>query len=398
MTNQPMETIHILYLEDNPDDVSLIQTILKHSGLSCDILWVDRKEKFEAAILNPELDIIIGDYKLPNYNGLVALRYVKEKRPDLPFILLSGTIGEEKTIEMFRAGVADFILKENLHRLEPAITRALNEIEEKKKLKITEEKLKENELKSLMIIHDLAEMKKLDKLKNEFLSVVSHELRTPLTSIQGALDLLTSGVLGELSAHEPQELLILAKQNSERLIRLINDILDVEKMESGKMEFLFKPVEITRLLKEVINANQSYAESFNVRIKLLPPEQNIIVQADYDRLIQVLSNLISNAIKFSPRGGEVALTANQQGDKVRISVTDNGLGIPEEFQSKIFQKFSQADSSASCEHSGTGLGLSISRTIVEKHNGTISFITKINEGTTFYFYLPIIAVTKSVVI
>ena len=146
MTNQHMKTMHILHFEDNPDDADLMQTMLKRSSLTCNILWVDTKEKFEVAIVNPEIDIILSDYAIPNYNGLAALKISKEKRPDIPFILLSGRIGEEKTIEMFEAGVTDFITKDNLQRLVPSIIRALNEAEEKNKRKLAEETLKEREL------------------------------------------------------------------------------------------------------------------------------------------------------------------------------------------------------------------------------------------------------------
>lgn len=234
------------------------------------------------------------------------------------------------------------------------------------------------------------ELDKQDKLKSEFISVLSHELRTPLTSIKGSLDLLTSSMLNNLTTEGAQNLINIAKNNCGRLSRLIDDLLDIEKIESGQMNFLFKPILLNELLNEAITANQPYGEHFHVTLVLVSQQEGIIVNADYDRLIQVLSNLISNAIKFSPAGSKIIVSSEIQNNQVQVAVTDHGLGIPEAFQSKIFQKFAQADSTATREHGGTGLGLNISKTIIEKHGGTIFFKTQANKGSTFYFNLPMI--------
>lgn len=228
-----------------------------------------------------------------------------------------------------------------------------------------------------------------EQVKNEFIAVLSHELRTPLTSIKGALDLLTAERMHDLSAVNQLALLNLAKKNCGQLIRLINDLLDVEKINSGHMNFVFNPLILNDLLKEAVAANQPYGEYFHVKLNLLPLQETIHIKGDYDRLTQVLSNLISNAIKFSPLNGEVTLSATVGANQVEVAVTDHGPGILEPFQSRVFQKFAQADSTLSREHSGTGLGLNISKTIIEKHGGSIFFKTKANQGTTFYFTLPI---------
>jgi len=235
---------------------------------------------------------------------------------------------------------------------------------------------------------DITERKKVEKMKNEFISVVSHELRTPLTSIQGSLSLLVGGTGGELNP-KVMQLLKIAKQNSERLIRLINDMLDIEKIESGKMEFHFKPVNLNNLVQETVTANQAYAEKFGVKIQFQTINSNPVVTVDPDRLIQVLTNLISNAIKFSPQNGKVDVTVSEDNNSVRVTIKDYGNGIPLEFQQRIFQKFAQADASATRERGGTGLGLNISKAIIEKMGGTIQFETKENVGTSFYFDLPL---------
>lgn len=239
------------------------------------------------------------------------------------------------------------------------------------------------------IITDLTELKKLDKMKDEFISTVSHELRTPLTSIKGALGLLDSPLLGDLP-EQAKSMIGIAHNNSNRLVRLINDVLDIEKIEAGKMNFTLKEVELSPFLARVVDANRTYALQFMVVINLAPIDENLKIMGDPDRLEQVVTNLLSNAVKYSPRGGRVFVTAESRADRVRISIRDEGSGIPEEFQKKIFSKFAQADASDTRAHSGTGLGLTISKAIVEQHSGTIGFDTIENKGTTFYFELPLL--------
>lgn len=239
----------------------------------------------------------------------------------------------------------------------------------------------------LAIVRDIGERKKVERLKNEFVSTVSHELRTPLTSIRGSLGLLIGGVAGALPT-EAQELIDIAYKNSERLIVLINDILDIEKIESGKMTFALKPVELMPLVEQAIAANRAYAEQFNVSLQLSETLPGVKVNVDSQRLIQVLTNLLSNAAKFSPPGETVEISVTRHDRGVRISVRDRGAGIPEEFRDRIFQKFAQADSSDARQKGGTGLGLSIARAIVERLQGEISFETEVNVGTTFRCDLP----------
>ncbi|MGQ9528429.1 MAG: PAS domain S-box protein [Chloroflexus sp.] len=231
---------------------------------------------------------------------------------------------------------------------------------------------------------DVTERCAIERMKNEFVAVVSHELRTPLTSIRGSLGLLAGGVVGELPPRAAS-MIDIALKNSERLIRLINDILDIEKIESGKMVFKFQPVVLDELVRQTIEANRGFGQQYDVAIALTATLPGVQVYADPDRIAQAITNLISNAIKFSPPGGkvEVAIGREPRG-RIRITVTDYGPGIPVEFRDRIFQKFAQADSSNTRRQGGTGLGLSISRAIVERHSGQIGFVTASGVGTTFY--------------
>lgn len=236
------------------------------------------------------------------------------------------------------------------------------------------------------VVRDISERKRIENMKNEFVSTVSHELRTPLTSIKGALGLLRGSVLAELPENAAR-MVEIAYQNSDRLVRLINDILDIEKIEAGMTKYDFAPVAVGELLAEAVNANKGFADEYGVSLVLHDDTAAAKVSADHDRMMQVVTNLLSNAIKFSPDAGEVALSAREEGGRIRISVVDSGPGIPEEFRESIFSKFAQADSSDTREKGGTGLGLAISKAIVEQHGGTIGFDTECGKGTTFHFEL-----------
>jgi PAS domain S-box-containing protein len=236
------------------------------------------------------------------------------------------------------------------------------------------------------VISDLTESKMVEQLKNEFVSIVSHELRTPLTSIHGAISLILGGAVGEYPI-KIRDLLTIANTNCGRLIRLINDILDIEKIEANKTQFHFHVCNLGNLVKEAAAINQMYAEKFNVRINCATLD-NIEIKTDSNRLTQVLTNLISNAVKFSKQGSVVTLSMSRENGRVKISVQDNGSGVPEEFKSKIFQKFSQADMSSSRSEPGTGLGLAISKAIIKKLGGELQFESKVGEGANFYFDLP----------
>lgn len=239
----------------------------------------------------------------------------------------------------------------------------------------------------LSVIVDISERRKNERLKDEFVSTVSHELRTPLTSIAGSLGLLVGGA-GGLMSEPTMRLLKIAHKNSERLVRLINDILDIEKIESGKVVFDLKRVEMRALVEQAIEANRGFAESFGVCMTLDPAATPAFVRADPDRLVQVITNLLSNAIKFSPRGGEVFVSIERGPRDVRLMVRDHGIGIPEEFKSRIFEKFAQADASDARRKGGTGLGLSIVKQIVTFLGGSVGFNDAPGGGTIFHVDLP----------
>lgn len=234
---------------------------------------------------------------------------------------------------------------------------------------------------------DITERKYIESLKDEFVSTVSHEIRTPLTSIMGSLGLLKGGMAGELT-EQVQSLVNVSHDNAKRLLLLINDLLDISKLETSKLACDLKICDLTKLLEQSISANEYYSEQYNVTLRLKNSLDKATVYADSDRLMQVMNNLISNAVKFSNEGSEVEIELEQGANEFVIKVRDSGTGIPEEFHDKIFEKFTQADSSDTRKVGGTGLGLSISQAIIKEHDGEISFESTPGEGTTFIVRLP----------
>ncbi|SOE17128.1 PAS domain S-box-containing protein [Hoeflea halophila] len=241
----------------------------------------------------------------------------------------------------------------------------------------------------LGVILDITKRKEMDRLKADFVSTVSHELRTPLTSIRGALGLMAGPMAKDLP-EKAGRLIDIAHKNSERLTVLINDILDIDKIESGQMRFDMNEEDIGELLTQAVEVNQPYAEKLGVAFKVTKIDPGLTADVDAERLAQVLANLLSNAAKFTNRGDEVEISAQAQPGRVRISVKDHGNGISEEFRPMIFGKFSQGDSSSTRVKGGSGLGLYISKQIVERMGGRIGFETETGKGTTFWIELPLL--------
>ena len=237
------------------------------------------------------------------------------------------------------------------------------------------------------VSRDITERKQIEKMKNEFISTVSHELRTPLTSIVASLELLRDGA-AEGTPTEAGKLIDVAYESSDRLVRLVNDILDIEKIESGNMVFDFKPTKLIPVVKEAIEGIRQYGRKHGVEVRLENACPDMTANIDTDRVIQVMTNLLSNAIRFSPPQSDVQVSVTRSNGKITVAVSDQGPGIPKEFHARIFQKFAQADASDSRKRGGTGLGLAISKAIVERLGGQITFETKDEEGTTFSFDLP----------
>ncbi len=240
------------------------------------------------------------------------------------------------------------------------------------------------------VSREITEERNIQQIKSEFISTVSHELRTPLTSIIGALSLLRASEPDAMS-DQARSLVENCSKNGARLLSLINDILDLDKIDSGALDVSREPLAVADILTEAVGANEGYGSPDGKRIEIASPTPDVRVHGDMGRLLQVLANLISNALKYTEPGGKVRIRANLVGDYVRFSVIDLGGGIPEKFRDRIFTRFAQSDSSDTRAKGGSGLGLNISRSIIELHDGRMGFYTRANVGSKFYFELPVMA-------
>jgi len=235
-------------------------------------------------------------------------------------------------------------------------------------------------------VRDVSESREVERLKKEFVSTVSHELRTPLTSIRGSLGLLAGGALGTLSS-EAAEVVAVAERNVVRLVRLINDILDLERLDTGRLEMSFEALPLSSVFERSVEAVRAFADQEGVALESEPTR--IQVRADGDRLVQVLVNLLSNAVKFSPRGASVRLAAAEEDGRACVRVTDRGRGVPPAAREAIFERFRQVEASDARQKGGTGLGLAICKAIVEQHGGAIGVESEEGRGSVFWFTVPV---------
>ncbi len=349
----------VLVIEDNSGDARLLREMLfEQSADNIELTHVESLRDAETYLAHHPVDMILLDLGLPDGQGLVSLRRTRTAAPAIPLVVLTGLDDETMAEQALQEGAQDYLIK---GQIDP---RGL-----------------------LQAMRYAVKRKRLERLKDEFVSTVSHELRTPLTSICGSLALLNANAAGKLP-DAASRLIGIAHKNCERLVRLVNDILDIEKMESGLVAYDCRQVEARTVVEQTIEAHVDLAEAHKVRIKLEETFSPAVVRADSDRLAQVVTNLLSNAIKFSPAGGEVVVAIENRAEMVRITVRDHGPGISDDFKPLIFEKFAQADVMNTRHRGGTGLGLSIVRQIVGRLGGRVGFDDAPGGGTIFHVDLP----------
>lgn len=503
--------LRVLLIENDPLDAELAMRELTRAGFSLSANLIQTREELEERFRPGAYDIVLADYNLPGWNGMDALAYLQERGEDVPFVLVSGALGDEAAVECIKRGAWDYVLKQRLGRLPVAVRRALDEKalraerarvdQETRRLNrqlerrvaertdqlegirreqnvilnstgegitrvsldnrctfinaaaakalgwepgeligkslhaivhhskadgspypaeecpvrasivdggthsVTDEVFWRKDGRSFPVeyvsipVHekgkvvgavvtfrDVTERRAVEKMKEEFISVVSHELRTPLTSIRGALGLLASGKL----AHDPvggQRMLEIAVGATDRLMRMIDDILDLERMASGRVTMAKKACDAAELMVQAAEVMRPLAENAGVVLAVAP--QPAELWADPDRIVQTLTNLLSNAIKFSPAGTTVFLDAEGRRAKVVFRVKDSGRGIPPDKLDSIFGRFQQVDASDARKKGGAGLGLAICRSIVQQHGGRIWVESGSGTGSTFFFTLPV---------
>jgi signal transduction histidine kinase len=349
----------VLVIEDNPGDARLLREMLCEAHFP-EVLYAGTMVEAERHLSERRFDIILLDLGLPDAYGLAAVRRARAAAPNIPLVVLTGMDDEELAAMSLREGAQDYLVKGQIE------SRGL-----------------------LRALRYATERKRLEQLKDEFVSTVSHELRTPLTSITASLGLL----MGKARCFLPQpevRLLEIAHTNSQRLVRLVNDILDIEKLESGQIVFHLRRIEVRALVEHATEAIRGFAEGHRVHLRIEGFNSGIAyVRADADRLAQVLTNILANAVKFSPPDSDVVISIEEETDLVRICVRDHGSGISPDFKPRIFERFAQADATNARRKGGNGLGLSIVKQILDRLGGKAGFFDAPGGGTVFYIELSI---------
>jgi signal transduction histidine kinase len=350
----------VLLVEDNPGDARLLREMFSEDrSLKVELTCVIFMAEAERHLAANAVDVVLLDLGLPDAQGLAAIRRARAAAPNVPLVVLTGMDDEELAAQSLQEGAQDYLIKGQVEIR--GLLRALRYADERKRL---------------------------ERLKDEFVSTVSHELRTPLTSITASLGLLMGKAAGILPK-SAERLLEIAHTNSVRLARLVNDILDIEKLESGRAVFDLKRVDVGSLVRQMVEGIRGMAEDHQVKIRIEAAAAIDEVRADADRLGQVITNLLSNAVKFSPPDDEVVITIENGVDLVRISVRDHGPGISDEFKPHVFERFAQADATDARRKGGTGLGLSIVKEIVDRLSGEVGFGDAPGGGTIFHVELPV---------
>ncbi|MDP1852588.1 MAG: hybrid sensor histidine kinase/response regulator [Candidatus Omnitrophota bacterium] len=368
----------ILVVDDTPEARASIERVLVKAGYEVALSGSGREALY--ILKQRKIDCILLDHLMPEMSGLEVIRIIKSD-PELkiiPVIMLTAVDTEDAIIAGLNAGADDYVVKIS----NPSIIVA--RVEAMLRLGRLQRELYE---KSILCEHANTDLRKLDALKSEFIAVVSHELRTPLSITKEGLNLILDEVTGKLNQQQ-KELLEVAKNNIERLGRIIGDILDISKIEAGKLPLHKSIVDASQILHDLFVFHKDTAEQKGVKFNLEAPLHRIPIYLDRERIIQVLVNLISNAIKFTKEGGSIKVKLTEDERELVFSVEDTGIGIAESDMGKIFDKFQQFSDAQGMGQKGTGLGLSIAKKIVEIHKGRIWFYSKLGEGSEFSFSLP----------
>lgn len=374
----PNGPISILHLEDNPLDAELTMEIMAEAGIECTLKRMVRLEDFREALenypANWSYDMVLADYKMPGYDGMMTLKMLRQVDPHIPFILLSGALGEELAVEVLRNGATDYVLKHNLQRLPLVIRRAMAEHHGRLREMRNQEELRR--------ARDEAE--KANSAKGRFLGRISHELRTPLNAILGYTQLIQADPMSEEQKHCADQIL----KAGEHLLQLINEVLDITRIESGTFSVNIVPTSLTRVIERAVDLVRPMTRERSITIHLDCGPCDIFAMVDQDRLAQVLLNLLTNAIKYNDPHGHVYVECQkEESDNVRILVRDTGIGISDQKLDRLFTPFDRLDAERETTIPGTGLGLTVSKALVEAMGGEIG-VHSSPGSTEFWLTFP----------
>lgn len=376
------EEIKILIVEDNPDHALLAQEALEKQPLwSVDV--ADSVESAVKLIKNENYRVVLTDYRLPDGNGIDLINVDK----CCPFVVMTSQGNEKIAVRALQKGAYDYVVKDKLfyELLSSVISKAIEKYDADQELiRLRSELEKENK----RLAKANQKLRSLDEMKSNLISTVSHELRTPLTIIQLQTALVFDEITGSVNKDQ-HECLKSVLRNCDRLGALIDDILNTSKLESGKMKLKCAKIDIKDLLSELVNNFNPRFQTKSQTLNFKAPDNILPVLADREKIIQVLTNLVGNAHKFTPASGHVTIEVKQESGYIIIEIKDSGIGISEEDQRIVFEKFNQFKKEPGAGAKGTGLGLSIAKEIVELHAGSIWVKSQPGKGSTFAFSIHV---------
>jgi len=393
-THLKAEEKKFLLIEDNPDHIFLVRKCIGDS-LKSQVEAVETGEAGVEKLKNEKFDLVITDFNLPGMNGLEVLEVIKKMDINTPIIMLTGQGDEKVAVTAMRGGAYNYVVKDDVcYTILPrVISETLTRYYADKEKERFEREIRE---KSEALEKANKELKQLDELKSQFISSVTHEFRNPLNSIKESIELIIDKIV-DPTTDQGKRVLEIAKNSTDRLTILVNDLLDFSKLEAGKMKMNKVPTEIKSVIEEAVESLQSFAQKKKINLECQFLDEKVVVFVDPLRIVQVIINLVNNAIKFTPQNGHITVSYDlfkdekEQHHKVRLIVQDNGEGVPKENLKKIFERFEQLKVPQKAEIAqlqGTGLGLSICREIVGQHQGRIWAESDGEQGSKFIFTLP----------
>jgi len=384
----------LLIVDDDRILVDALRELLLRRFPAANIETCTSAEKSTALIAREDYDVIISDVRMPGTDGLQLLERAHELRPETPIVLITGLGDYDLAVKALRGGAFDFITKPvDTDYLAASVARALRVREVARELDAQKQALAEHAAALAHIVDDQTrELREANRIKDEFLATLSHELRTPLTAMLGWARLLLRSELDDKTRNQALEAI---ERNAAHQARLVDDLLDVSRIMTGKLRLSPRTVQLGRVVAGVIDTLAQSTRGRDIVFERDLDMNDAGVHGDADRLQQVISNLLSNALKFTPDGGKITTRVRREGDLVTLTVSDTGVGVLPDFLPKVFERFRQADASLARSRGGLGVGLAIVKHIVELHGGSVSVASEGKDhGTTFTVRLPAIEAAR----
>jgi len=366
------------------DDEKPIRDFLYEALTQLGGFYVELAEDGEEALKKIEkenFDLVLTDMKMPKMDGLKLISEIAKLKPETLMVLLTGHGTIDSALEAMKRGASDYLSKPI--NLDEMMLRLRKVLEERQRFISLKDYAAELERAN-------QELRKIDEMKSEFVSVASHELRTPLAAIKNSVQLMLQGKTGEVNENQVK-FLSMADRNINRLTSILNSLLDLSRIESGKIGMKFEELDLRGSIEFILSSLKPQADGKSIQLKMEIPEELPFVYGDREKVEQILTNLLGNALKFTPEGGEISVSAKpfeEDEHMVVISVRDSGIGIPEDQLDRIFEKFHQVEDSLRRSITGTGLGLAITKGLVEAHHGKIWVESEVGKGSTFTLTLP----------